>query len=701
MAILQDVIERYTFYSDETGYAIARLEKGATAVGNLPGVSVGETVKLSGDWITHPQYGKQFKIDSFSPIYPVTVSGIVKYLGSGLIKGIGPVTSERIVTVFKEKTLEIIENDIKKLAEVNGVGKKRMEMIARGWEEQKAIKDVMLFLQSNNVSATYAVKIYKTYKDQSIQIVNDNPYQLTYDIWGIGFRTADKIAENMGINSSDPRRIRAGIIYVLSEATNNGHVYLPMDRLITDCVKILEVDLLSNDPAFNSLETDELIIRKDDRVYLPALYYAEKGIASGITRILEKPIQVDQKKLKSLRLQRDYYSDEQLQAIRGAALEKMLIITGGPGTGKTTTLQGIIDVYKQLRKRILLAAPTGRAAKRMAEVVGLEAKTIHRLLEFSPKDMTFKQNADNPLQTDLLVIDEGSMIDTVLMNNLVKAVATDTTLIIVGDIDQLPSVGAGNVMKDLIDSEKIPVTILTKIFRQAQQSRIITNAHRINSGKFPDITVKKNSDFFFIEEDDVEKIPNLILELVKTRLPKKYGFDPMQDIQILTPMYRGESGALNLNELLQSAINLNTNVLTGGGKKFKVGDKVMQLVNNYDKEVFNGDVGYIENFNFEDQIVSINFDQRIVEFDFSDLGELTLAYAVSVHKSQGSEYPCVILPMTTQHYMMLQRNLFYTAVTRARKLMIIIGMKKAIVIAVKNDNVGKRYTSLLKDMIPE
>lgn len=699
MVILQDVIKHFTYYNDETGYAIVRLEQGAAAVGNLLGVRVGETVKLSGEWIIHPQYGRQFRIDGFTPIYPVTVTGIAKYLGSGLIKGIGPVTAKRIVNVFKEKTLEIIENDIKKLGRVSGVGRKRIKMIAQGWQEQKAIKDVMLFLQSNNISVNYAVKIYKTYRDRSIQIVNHNPYQLTYDIRGIGFKTADKIAENMGIKSNDARRIRAGIIYVLSESNKNGHVYLPLDNLIMDCVKILEVDLQSNDSVFSALETDKLIIRKAEKVYLPALYYAEKGIATGINRLLEKPKSAETEKFKSLRLHQDYYSEEQLQAIRAAVKENILIITGGPGTGKTTTLLGIIDVYKQLKKRILLAAPTGRAAKRMAEVIGLEAKTIHRLLDFSPRDMTFKINADNPLQTDVLVVDEGSMIDTVLMNNLIKAVPASTTLIIVGDIDQLPAVGAGNVMKDLIDSGKIPVTVLTKIFRQALKSRIITNAHRINKGILPDITVKKNSDFFFIEEDNVEKIPNLILELVKTRLPQKYGFDPMLDIQILTPMYRGESGALNLNDLLQSEINPNTKVLNRAGKKFKVGDKVMQLVNNYTKEIFNGDIGYLKNINLEDQTVTISFDKRLVEFDFNDLSDLTLAYAVSVHKSQGSEYPCVILAMTTQHYMLLQRNLFYTAVTRAKKLMIVMGMKKALAIAVKNDNVGKRFTSLFKETV--
>ena len=694
MVNIQDVIERFTFYNEETGYAVAKLSKGATVVGNLPGVNVGETVKFIGEWITHPKYGRQFKVYSFETIYPITVSGIQKYLGSGLIKGIGPVMSERIVNKFKENTLYIIENEVSRVSEVDGIGYKRVEMIKNGWEEQKAIKDVMLFLQSHNISTTYAIKIYKTYKDDSITIVQENPYQLTYDIWGIGFKTADKIAESMGIKHNDYRRVRAGIVYVLNEGTNDGHAYLPIENLLKDCRRLLQIELESTHPVFKDLISEELIIRKKEKIYLPSLYYAERGIENRINLHISITKKIDRDQFKNLRLKERYYSDEQLDAIRKSLTEKMLIITGGPGTGKTTTLKGIINCYKQLRCNIMLAAPTGRAAKRMSEVIGMEAKTIHRMLEFKPKNMKFRYNENNQLKTHLLVIDEVSMMDTILMNNLLKAVASNTTVIFVGDVDQLPSVGPGNVLKDLINSGKISVIALTIIFRQAEQSRIVVNAHKINKGEFPNIKNQSDSDFFFIEKDNVNEIQQLILDLTRTRLPKKYKFNTMKDIQILTPMYRGETGALQLNDLLQAELNKNTIQLTRGGRKFIVGDKVMQLRNNYFKEVFNGDLGFIHSIDYEEQILRIDFDGRLVKFDFLDLSEITLAYAISVHKSQGSEYPCVIMPLSTQHYMMLQRNLLYTALTRAKNLMIVIGTKKAIAITIKNDKVHKRFTSV-------
>jgi exodeoxyribonuclease V alpha subunit len=694
MQSLQGVIDRFTFHNEEDGYSIAKLENGITVVGLLPGVNVGETVQLSGEWVSHSQYGRQFKIDNFKTIYPYTITGITKYLGSGLIKGIGPVTAERIVKVFKEKTLDIIEKDIHRLHEVNGVGKKRIEMIAKAWIEQKSVKNVMVFLHSHNVSANYAIKIFKTYKDDSIKILKENPYRLTYDIWGIGFKTADKIGKSLGFEENHPLRIKAGIIYVLNEAANDGHVYLPFANLIQDCKMILNFELKESDSIFANLQSEELIIQEKDRIYLPAYYYAENGIETRITQLLAKQTNFLDHEISPLRLKQNYFSPEQLDAIQKSLKHKILILTGGPGTGKSTTLLGIIDVYKQLKRRILLAAPTGRAAKRMSEIVGLEAKTIHRLLDYKPRDNTFAYHNNRPLPTDLLVIDEVSMIDTILMNNLLKAVGNNTTLILVGDVDQLPSVGAGNVLRDMIKSKKIPVVRLSQIFRQAQKSQIIMNAHRINEGQIPEIKNRKDSDFFFLEEEDSEIIPELILDLCKKRLPNYYGFDPIKDIQVLTPMYKGESGAINLNQLLQGGLNSSERSINRGGKLYKIGDKVMQLRNNYDKDVFNGDIGYIVNLDLEEHVLGIDFGDKLINYEFSELEEITIAYAISVHKSQGSEYPCVILPLTTSHYLMLQRNLLYTAVTRATKLMVIVGTKRALALSVKNDQIKRRYTSL-------
>lgn len=697
MDTLQGVIERYTYYNEESGYSIARLEGGYTAVGSLPGVSVGETVKLQGWWTSHPQYGRQFKIVSFTTVYPSTITGITKYLGSGLIKGVGPVTAKRIVAHFKEKTLDVIENHADRLMEVSGVGRKRVDMIQKGWEEQKSIKDIMLFLQSHEVSSTYAVKIYKTYQNEAVNVVREDPYRMTYDIWGIGFKTADKIGRSVGFDEHHPKRVKAGIIYVLNEALNDGHIYMPADELLKSCREILALEISEAGKVLDELKKSEKIIADGENIYLPAFFCAEKGIEGSIARLVSSPADLKDPAIKSIRIDPGYFSDEQLEAIRSSIRNRILILTGGPGTGKTTTLKGIIDVHRQLRRRIMLAAPTGRAAKRMSEVIGMEARTIHRMLEYTPSEHRFKRDNESPLEADLLVIDEVSMIDTILMNSLLKAVSSKTTLILVGDVDQLPSVGAGNVLRDMIQSGKVPVVKLTRIFRQAEQSRIIVNAHRINKGEFPSLNNRQSSDFFFIEEQDPAKITSLIVELSSKRLPARYKFDPLRDIQVLTPMYRGETGATNLNQLLQETLNRNDIIFSRGGKSFRLGDKVLQLRNDYDKEVFNGDMGFVDGINVSEQKLFINFNDRQVAFDFSELDEVTLAYAVTVHKSQGSEYPCVILPLTTSHYMMLQRNLLYTAITRASKLMILIGTKKAVALALKNDMVQNRYTSLMKE----
>ncbi|MDP4174678.1 MAG: ATP-dependent RecD-like DNA helicase [Bacteroidota bacterium] len=694
---IQGVIERFTYHNEETGYSVARLENNITAIGNLPGIKVGQTVKLNGNWVFHPSYGKQFKIESFSASYPATVSGIAKYLGSGLVKGIGPVTAERIVKVFKEQTLDIIENSIERLIEIEGVGNKRLEMIKKGWKEQKSIKDLMLFLQSHDISTTLAIKIYKTYGERASLVVKEDPYQMTYDIWGIGFKTADKIGKNLGFEELHPARIKAGIIYVLNEAVNDGHVYLPLEKLTESCSEILNMEISTESPVLSEMQMQERIIIKDDNVYLPPFYYAEKGINSRVKALLNEENSESSKEGELFSIENHFFSDEQLKAVRDSQLHRMLILTGGPGTGKTTTLKGIIKAHQLKNKKIMLAAPTGRAAKRMSEVIGMEAKTIHRLLEFDPAFHRFKRDEENQLETDLLVIDEVSMIDTILMNSLLKAVKNSSTLILVGDVNQLPSIGAGNVLKDMIDSGKIPVVRLTKIFRQAEKSKIIVNSHRINRGEYPEITNKEGSDFFFLEESDNEKIPGKILSLCKNRLPKKFGFDPIKDIQVLTPMYRGVMGANNLNAAFQEDLNNNRFSFAKGGRQFKIGDKVMQLRNNYDKEVFNGDLGFIRAVDLENQVMKIDFGTgTLKDYDFEDLDELVLAYAVTVHKSQGSEYPCVILPLTLNHYMMLQRNLLYTAITRAKKLLIIIGTKKALAIALRNNKVQERYTSLFR-----
>ncbi|MGE5409962.1 MAG: ATP-dependent RecD-like DNA helicase [Clostridiales bacterium] len=694
---IQGVIERFTYHNEETGYSVARLENNITAIGNLPGIKVGQTVKLNGNWVFHPSYGKQFKIESFSASYPATISGIAKYLGSGLVKGIGPVTAERIVKVFKEQTLDIIENSIDRLIEIEGVGKKRIEMIKKGWKEQKSIKDLMLFLQSHDISTTLAIKIYKTYGERASLVVKEDPYQMTYDIWGIGFKTADKIGKNLGFEELHPARIKAGIIYVLNEAVNDGHVYLPLEKLAESCSEILNMEISAESPVLSEMQIQERIIIKDDNVYLPPFYYAEKGINSRVKALLNEENSESSKEEELFSIENHFFSDEQLKAVKDSQLHRMLILTGGPGTGKTTTLKGIIKAHELKNRKIMLAAPTGRAAKRMSEVIGMEAKTIHRLLEFDPALHKFKRDEENQLETDLLVIDEVSMIDTILMNSLLKAVKESSTLILVGDVNQLPSIGAGNILKDMIDSGKIPVVRLTKIFRQAEKSKIIVNSHRINRGEYPEITNKEGSDFFFLEENDNAKIPGKILGLCKDRLPKKFGFDPIKDIQVLTPMYRGVMGANNLNAVFQENLNNNRFSFAKGGRHFKIGDKVMQLRNNYDKEVFNGDLGFIRAVDLENQVMKIDFGTgTLKDYDFEDLDELVLAYAVTVHKSQGSEYPCVILPLTLNHYMMLQRNLLYTAITRAKKLLIITGTKKALAIALRNNKVQERYTSLFK-----
>ena len=722
LAELIGQIERITFTNQDNGYTIAKLRVSGrrelvTVVGCLMSPIPGEALKMRGEWKNHARYGEQFQLVQYKSIIPATVMGIQKYLGSGLIKGIGPVMAGRIVKAFGKDTLEIIENDIEKLIEVEGIGKKRTNMIRKAWDEQKEIRQVMIFLQEHNVSSAYAAKIFKQYRNDSIQVVKENPYRLAEDIWGIGFLTADRIAENLGFTKDSPLRAQAGILYVLHQLSDDGHVYYPYEPLIEKSMEMLEVESDVVVQALSAIASEGKVVIEDlpeptdpihekkQAVYLAGYYLAETNVAARIKTLMkapkairemdsEKAVEWVQGKL-SLNL-----AEKQVEAIKSAANDKVLVITGGPGTGKTTIIKSILTIFSKITDRILLAAPTGRAAKRMTDATGYEAKTIHRLLEFSPKFAGFKRNAENPLNCDLLVIDEASMIDIVLMHHLLKAIPSGATLILVGDVDQLPSVGPGSVLMDIINSDAVPVVRLNEIFRQARQSSIIVNAHRINSGKMPSLKPRnKNEDFYFIEQNEPEDALRVILEIVTDRIPKRFGFDPVDNIQVLSPMHRGLVGAGNLNTELQKALNPQSSGIERGGRRFSINDKVMQIKNNYDKEVYNGDIGRIENLNFDEQLLTVRFDERKIPYDFSDLDEIVHAYAISVHKSQGSEFPAIVIPVMMQHYMLLQRNLLYTGITRGKSLAIIVGSRKALAIAVQNNKTQKRYTLLINRFI--
>lgn len=713
---LEGQIERITYTNEENGFTIAKLKVYGrpdlvTVVGNLMAPTPGEILKLKGEWANHPKYGEQFKIVQYKTTVPASVYGIQKYLGSGLIKGIGPVMAKRIVKEFGEQTLDIIEDEIDKLEQVAGIGSKRIRMISKAWDDQKEIRDVMLFLQGHGVSSGYATKIFKQYGNRSIQVVKKNPYRLATDIFGIGFVTADHIAAKLGFDKNSELRAEAGILYVLHQLADEGNVYYPYEPLLNKCKEILEVEEGIIVKAVDTIAVERKIViekineapgqLKENRgVYLAKFHVTETGIARQIKALLKAPKSIrsfDSSKAASWvqeQLSIDL-AENQVQALRSAAESKVLVITGGPGTGKTTIINALLKIFSGLKVRIMLAAPTGRAAKRMSEATGYEAKTIHRLLEYSIQKGGFKKDDEQPLDCDLIIVDEASMIDTILMYHLLKAIPLKATFILVGDVNQLPSVGAGNVLRDIIASDVIPVVRLNEIFRQAKESKIIVNAHKINNGILPSFTPSgPKDDFYFIEQEDPENVLRIILELVSDRVPRRFGFDPIDDIQVLSPMHKGTVGTGNLNIELQRWLNLRKDGVTSGNRAFRTGDKVMQIKNNYDKEVFNGDIGRIARVDPEMREVDISFDGRNVPYDFTDLDEIVLAYAVSVHKSQGSEYPAVIIPILTQHYMLLQRNLIYTAVTRGRKLVIVIGTKKALAIGVKNDKTRKRYTFL-------
>lgn len=701
------VVERITYQNPENGYSVMKVKvKGyddlVTLVGNLLDVPAGSVLLCEGDWKMDMRYGSQFVCQTWEEVMPATAYGIEKYLGSGLVKGIGPKFAQLIVRQFGLDTIEVIETDIERLYEVPGIGKKRVEKIRESWEKQKDIKNVMLFLQGYGVSTAYAAKIYRQYGKESIDKVKENPYRLADDIWGIGFKTADGIAGKMGYEKNDLRRCKSGIIYTLNQLANEGHVYSEEEQLVKAAADLLEADGDSIRKALADMARTEDLKIEDEAIYLPPFYYAETGAANRLLALLrESEGNLFASKFSAAELSKETgatYDEVQLQAIGEALRSKVMVLTGGPGTGKTTTTQGIIAALKHLGLRILLAAPTGRAAKRMSEATGMEAKTIHRLLEYNPKD-GYKRNEENPLEGDALIVDECSMIDIILMNSLMKAVPTSMRLVMVGDIDQLPSVGAGNVLRDIIESGKIPVIRLTRIFRQAQSSRIVMSAHAINQGRFPDTSNGKDTDFFFMQQEDPERVAAEIVNLVKNRLPKAY-HRRTSDIQVLTPMQRGIVGAANLNMALQQALNPSGVSLNRSGYSFRQGDRVMQLRNNYDKDVFNGDLGFVESVDLEERTLAVNFDGRLVEYDASELDELTLAYATTIHKSQGSEYPIVVMPVLMTHYVMLQRNLIYTVITRAKKICVLIGTKKALSFAIRNMTVLKRNTRLKERLNP-
>lgn len=751
-ATISGSVERITFYSDETGYTVLRLkpdQRGMlpfkyadqliTAVGNLPELSPGEWVRLTGQWDNHAKHGRQFRVEMCEQSLPATSEGIKRYLGSGMVRGVGKVMAERIVGIFGDQTLDVIDHEPERLRAVIGIGDKRIDGIKQAWQEQRAIKDVMVFLHSHGVPTHLAVKIYKQYKDDSLAVVQSTPYKLVHDVRGIGFKTADKIAQALGLAMDDPARIEAGIGYTLNRLAEEGHVYVPQETLEPEAAEILGVAQDKVTAVLEELEHSDFVrrdtlvyeiqqqpnlppeVREERAVYLPALYHSEVGLTRQVRRLVGHPTS----RLAVLRgrvadevqprrqatdqgpqqeapashplssAHRPQLSPQQQQAVIAAVSHKVTVLTGGPGTGKTTTLRTLLDLLDRHRLTYALASPTGRAAKRLTETTGREAKTVHRLLEFKPGE-GFGRNESNPLDVDMVIIDEASMLDLVLANTLARAVGSDSHLLLVGDVDQLPSVGAGDVLRDLIESGVVAVVRLETIFRQAADSLIIRNAHRINQGQMPE-TRPDATDFFLFVKDDPEETAALLVDIVGKRVPQKFGFDPLDDIQVLAPMYNGTVGVNRLNQLLQEALNpLEKGKIERrlAGRVFRVGDKVMQTVNNYDKNVYNGDIGCLTAIDPIGQTLTVSVDGAPVVYSFLDADELIHAFAISVHKSQGAEYPCVVVPVVMQHYLMLQRNLLYTAVTRARKLAILVGTRKAISVAVRNNQVSKRYTAL-------
>ena len=747
---LRGIIERITYHNEENGYTVAQLTPDGASytvpvIGNMLGLNVGESVLLTGAWVAHAQYGRQFKADQVRTVLPATIAGLEKYLGSGLIKGIGPVTAKRIVRKFGLDTLRIIEEEPGRLHEVLGVGRMRVVLITRAWAEQRQIKEVMLFLQSHNVSTGLAVKIYKQYGDDAIEIVKTDPYRLAREVYGIGFVTADKIARELGIAADAPERVAAGVAYVLGQAADDGNVYLPATELAARSAELLGVNATLALDGIAALRESEQVWIEDGRapgasllaeerpVYLIPFYYGEIGVTNRLRRLIDAPgdrlaafqafdwpaafAALAHQPVSDAAAPRVALTPQQMQAVQAALTCRVTVLTGGPGTGKTTCTRSILRLAEAAGARVVLTSPTGRAAKRLSETTGRPAKTIHRLLEFKPAEgFAFQRNEEHPLDADLVIVDEASMLDLLLTNHLLKAIPAGAHLLLVGDVDQLPSVGAGDVLHDVIEAIEAEVkakaeanmfTISTSastsalirldaIFRQPEGSYIITNAHRINRGEMPLLDNRSATDFFLFREEDPAKAADLVVEIVAERIPRKFGLRP-DEIQVLSPMHRAEVGVTALNARLQEALNPPQPGLAErqmGGRPYRTGDRVMQIRNNYDKEVYNGDMGRILAVNLEDQTLTVKMDDRTVAYDFLEMDELVHAYAVSVHKAQGSEFPAVVIPLLTTHYMMLQRNLLYTAVTRAQKLVVLVGSPRAISIAVGNNRAKERYSGL-------
>jgi exodeoxyribonuclease V alpha subunit len=722
-AVLEAVLERITFANPETGYTVARVDTGrggdlVTVVGALLGAQPGESLRMRGRWGSHPQYGRQFHVDDYTTVLPATVQGIRRYLGSGLVKGIGPKTAERIVEHFGVTALDVIEQEPGRLIEVPGLGPKRTKLIADAWEEQKAIKEVMVFLQGVGVSTSLAVRIYKQYGDQAIGVVRNEPYRLAGEVWGIGFKTADTIAKAVGVPHDSPQRVKAGLQFTLSESTSDGHCFLPEQELIAEAVQILQVDAGLVIDCLAELVGEEGVVREpvpgEDScepvmaVYLVPFHRAEVALAAQLRRLLDTPADrmpafatVDWG--KALAWLRGRTGSElaaaQQEAVKLALTRKVAVLTGGPGCGKSFTVRSVVALARAKGAKTVLAAPTGRAAKRLAELTGHEAATIHRLLQLRPGGEA-AYDRDNPLDADLVVVDEASMLDLLLANKLAKAVAPGTHLLLVGDVDQLPSVGAGTVLRDLLaEATGIPQVRLTRVFRQAQRSGVVVNAHRVNHGEHP--LTQGMADFFLFAVEDGDQAASVTVDVVANRIPAKFGLDPRRDVQVLAPMHRGPAGAEALNTLLQQALTPARDGVPErrfGGRVFRVGDKVTQVRNNYDKGangVFNGTLGVVTAIDAVDQKLVVRTDEdEDIAYEFGELDELTHAYAVTIHRSQGSEYPCVVIPVTTSAWMMLQRNLLYTAITRAQKLVVLVGSRKAIGQAVRTASTGRRHTAL-------
>ena len=712
---LRGTLERVVFHNEENGYTVLRMRVQSkadpiTVVGSMPSPQPGIGLTVTGVWVTDSRFGRQFKMESFETLLPASLEGIKHYLGSGLIKGIGKTLAGRIVEQFGEDTFRVLDEDPDLLSGVKGISPRLVSDIKAAWAEHKGIRDLIMFLQPHGVSTSYAVRIFRHYGSDALSIVRENPYRLAMDIHGIGFVTADTVAMKLGFAPDSALRAEAGLLYILQRITDEGHVFYPYEELAHQTADELGVETEGIRIALDSLVREERVVIEDlntetdeafQAVYLSRFHHYESSIAHYLQRILRSPKSVrfpEPEELLSgvLGMLPMALAEEQVEAARACLTDKVLVITGGPGTGKTTVINAIIKLFEQRKAKVLLAAPTGRAAKRMTETSEREARTIHRLLEYSPSEDGFARNENNPLACGLLIVDEASMLDTMLMYHLLKAVPLGATLVFVGDVNQLPSVGPGNVLKDIIASDTVRVVRLTEVFRQAASSEIIVNAHLINQGEVPSLTNQRDelSDFYFIRQDDPDAAAAMIVDLVRNHIPRRFKLHPVDDIQVLTPMHKGGAGVANLNTLLQTALNRQEKMLQRGERRFHLDDKVMQVRNNYDKDVFNGDIGRIRSVNTEDKELMVRFEDRNVLYSYDELDEITPAYAISVHKSQGSEYPAVVMPVLTQHYVLLQRNLVYTGITRGKKLVILVGSPKALHIAVHNNKMHRRHTWL-------